>query len=825
MHPDAATSRRPPLLALAGLGVLLLAAGLQKVWSIDVWWQLRNGQWIVEHLDVPRSEMYSWTNAGAPLREMRWLYCAALYLLYARVGDWSMTLLQAAAVWSAWAITIWPFRRMLRHPLVPWIIGLGVAAGLGRWVMRPELATYVGVALSLALLSRLRGRDEPGDGHGAPTAHVPADAFASARAHGARPRPFPYLTVGSLVLMQVLWTNLHTLFFFGPLLAWCFVAGEGVQRAIDRARGAPRRPLVSLPLLAGAVGSTLACWANPYFHDGAMYVVQMFRETRAGHATNQFIGEMRSPTEMPLADWTWDLVAGAILACVGVTIAALNIRRFDVVRLGILALGVILFIQLQRNAPMLALMAAWAALGELRSLAAARRSSPHAGSPRAPSAASVLARRASPVAFLVACLLAAWFIASDRVGPRLNQPRESGFGVVEWTLPAGGVAFLAENPPSGRLFNTIRDGAYLIWRAHSIPVFIDGRTDAYGPQLLTEVSTISGADWDAFANARAIDAAILPTVGYDDLISTMARSPQWAPVFVDHRSVVFYRRTPAHATVIAAASPGLIAPPPPETFPPDTPPAWKRGVGAPTRAWRAEGFASAWFALGRPELARAWITRGLAAEPRNLNLRAFDATARLGAADDPEGWASLRALPRERRSGVLREASRALLSAPRFDLAERVLAEAIALEPDARDLHVARGDALFQGGRPRDALPCYVKAQDLGPAHANEWNKIATIEDALGNPANAERAAEASLNLDPNQALVWSMLGTYKGRRGELRGAITCFENALKIDPAQTRAAENLARAKAYLQQAAPKATTPPTTPTAPTTPIPPPPR
>lgn len=402
--------------SLVGLLLLLLAVGVQKVWSIDFWWQIRNGEWIVEHGKVPTREMYSWSAAGNPLREMRWLYCTAVYLLFARVGEWAPSLLQAALVSAAWLALAWPFRRDLRHPMVIALLALGLCAGLARWVMRPELATYLSFALFLTFLARLR---ETGG----------------------------WRCILALFVTQVFWVNTHTLFLFGPILAWCFFAGDAVQRRIDRMRGGPPSPLINTRLAITGVAVTAACWINPYFHDGAMYAVQMYRETRAGHATNQIIGEMRSPLAIPHADWTWDLFACVILALTSTFIVARAWRRLDVVTGGILLLGLILFAQLQRNTPLLALCAVWAAL---RTIHTAPRGSGEVGARRAWVAHGAVAAW---------CVLAAWFIAADRVGAKLNQPRERGLGVVRGIVPEGGAGFLREHPPTGRLFNVVRDGA------------------------------------------------------------------------------------------------------------------------------------------------------------------------------------------------------------------------------------------------------------------------------------------------------------------------------------------------------------------------------
>lgn len=749
---------------VTGVALLLIAAAIQKVWSIDFWWQLRNGEWIVEHLAVPRQEMYSWTNAGAPLREMRWIYCAVIYLLYSRVGEWAPSVLQALAVTGVWIVVAWPYRRNLRHPLAVLLLALGIAAGLGRWVMRPELATYLEFALFLMLLTELR----------------------TAATLPARRR---WLIVGGLAGLQVLWTNLHTLFLFGPVLAWCFVCGDALQRFIDRRRALNDRPLVNLSLVAAAVGVSAACWVNPYFHDGAMYALQMYRETRGEHATSQFIGEMRSPLRIPIGDWTWDLTAAAALGLLSVAIAAAHRRQFDVVRAGILLLGLILFAQLQRNAPLLAICTVWASLGNL---AAPRTTVSDVLSPAHPWA------KAGHVGVLVACGLAAWFVVTDRIGPRLNQPREFGLGVVKTTLPSGAAEFLKEHKPTGNLFNTIRDGAYLIWSVRDQPVYIDGRTDAYGPRLLNEASTLTGSQWEEWSREHRIGAAVFPTQGYDDLIAAASASTQWALVFVDHRDVVFLRRNAENSGIIGQCEIRADADwsPQPTAAGPEGEPSWKHAIGGVNRAWQSEGLGHAWLVLGQPERARPYLRRGLEIEPGNPRIAMDYAPLLFADGNAAEASRVLANLSEARRLATLKDAASSLMKTGEIQLAEAPLKNANVIAPDDREVLVALADVRFQTGRLELAAADYERAQRLS-ATVNEWNKLGTIYGQLNDVARAERALRESLRLDAQQPAVWNMLGGMLGRQGKLDEAEACFRRALELRPDFKSAQENLDRVRA----------------------------
>lgn len=72
----------------AALAILLASVAVQKVYSADLWWQIRNGEWIIQHRDVPTTELYSYTAQGMPLREMRWVYCVVIARVWS-LGDWA----------------------------------------------------------------------------------------------------------------------------------------------------------------------------------------------------------------------------------------------------------------------------------------------------------------------------------------------------------------------------------------------------------------------------------------------------------------------------------------------------------------------------------------------------------------------------------------------------------------------------------------------------------------------------------------------------------------------------------------------------------------
>src|SRR6202035_5831507 len=80
-------------------------------------------------------------------------------------------------------------------------------------------------------------------------------------------------------------------------------------------------------------------------------------------------------------------------------------------------------------------------------------------------------------------------------------------------FPARAVAFLQTRSPSGRIFNHYDWGGYLIWKLYpSTRVFIDGRADLYGEQLLDKFADtyqFKGA-WQQTLQRWGIDTVLVP---------------------------------------------------------------------------------------------------------------------------------------------------------------------------------------------------------------------------------------------------------------------------------------------------------------------------
>lgn len=63
-------------------------------------------------------------------------------------------------------------------------------------------------------------------------------------------------------------------------------------------------------------------------------------------------------------------------------------------------------------------------------------------------------------------------------------PTETNWSYISSHYPQQAVAYLQVEQPEGRLFNAYNWGGYLVWQLPQYPVFVDGRTDLYGDEIL-----------------------------------------------------------------------------------------------------------------------------------------------------------------------------------------------------------------------------------------------------------------------------------------------------------------------------------------------------
>ena len=137
--------------------------------------------------------------------------------------------------------------------------------------------------------------------------------------------------------------------------------------------------------------------------------------------------------------------------------------------------------------------------------------------------------------------------------------RKSEFGGVSLRIYTDKAAdFLVENDVRGNFYNDFNSGAYLVGRCFpNIKVFIDGRTELYGPEFFKEYIKICEKDnlelFKKTLDRYRLTGIILSLVQQPappQILNYLYDSKEWVPVYFNYDAVIFLKDVPLNKAVI-----------------------------------------------------------------------------------------------------------------------------------------------------------------------------------------------------------------------------------------------------------------------------------
>lgn len=243
---------RPTRLLAVAIGVLLVAWCLREDVQPDLYFHLAAGRWILAH-GIPHTNVFLAPFPDHPFVDHEWLFQIGAHAAFGLGGAPLLTLLKTLAVAATFGALATACRRGGDAPrLIALTLAIVVAGG--RFILRPEVASFLGVAVHLAVLTRA----------------------------GARPGRSAFLVLPAL---QAVWGNVHGFALLGPALVGVTLAAAGAHAAVaaaGRRGGAWGRLAARLPGAAPA-WRDVGAWAgllaaevaasclNPYGLEVALY--------------------------------------------------------------------------------------------------------------------------------------------------------------------------------------------------------------------------------------------------------------------------------------------------------------------------------------------------------------------------------------------------------------------------------------------------------------------------------------------------------------------------------------------------------------------------
>ncbi len=530
MNSDKIWPKLSYLFGLIPLGLLFGAvafvAGVE-IKDLDLWLHLAMGRFIAQHGFIPTTDVLSFTIAGAPWNNHEWLFQLIVYHLYHAFGPQGLIQMQVVLVTVTMGLLFVMGYQREKLPLVTFLLLLVFLVFQQRFTIRPDLYSLFFFSVYILVLS----------------------------AHLNKAWALPVL-FGT----QVLWTNMHGFFFFGPLCVFLGLMSEAVKRRVplpaewnrvgrltDEEYGRIKKIFIFV---------ILACLINPQGLAGAWYPIKTFFSlSKENKIFFSHIQELQAPVSWGGIFEGGRFVYYKLLIFLSGASFIFNRRRIDISALLLWLVFLIFSLKAARNTTFFAFAAYLVTMTNASYL----------------SLKNLLPLRFTASSFghltliVVNMLMGMWILMYCQSIARRGyfdfdryQIKSIFGGVTQQSYPNKAVDFLVENHIRGRFFNDFNSGAYLLGRAYpAIRVFIDGRTEVYGGAFFKEYQKVwargDGELFDRMARRYRITGALLSNMLQRvprGILRHLYQSKDWIPVYFNYDAVVFLRDIPMNQKII-----------------------------------------------------------------------------------------------------------------------------------------------------------------------------------------------------------------------------------------------------------------------------------
>ena len=478
------------IFAVTLLHVLFLSEGTRVLFrDSDAGWHIRNGEAILTSASVPRVDAFSYTHAGRPWFAWEWLSDAVLGAAHQTAGPSGVALLAALVI----ALTAWGSARLalslggnLFLTAVATVLLLGTTSI--HWLARPHIFSWFVALVFLAIAEHDRRR--------------------------------PSRALYWLPALACLWANLHGSFLLGPGILFLYAVGEWLQGREGERAG--RRFAVA------CLASLAATFINPYGWSLHQHVFAYLQNTYL----MDHISEFRSFSfHAPGAIYVELFLLAAVLG-------ALALIRQGAYGPALLAFALLhLSLYSARHLPTSAVL--------LLPLCVAALTREAESWPRLRPLLAYSERLRAIDQRVCGVALVALALVASVVGVR-GLARDGRVGFHPAQFPAGAADYIEQRGLDQRVFARIfaKDqwGGYLIYRFEGrLKVFVDGRSDFYGQDLLETYAKVVEVKpgWNAVLKQYGVQFVLTPTD--HALASALELNRDWKRVYTDSVAAVFER--------------------------------------------------------------------------------------------------------------------------------------------------------------------------------------------------------------------------------------------------------------------------------------------
>ncbi len=477
---------------VAILFILLFAMAVRIPVDTDTWWHLRSGDYILTHRRVPLTDPFSFTKRDQPWIDHSWgsqIILTGFYKLFGGAGQPGDGGSAGLAIYTALLATggmMFVYRMCEGNVYVKaFVVILATATAAVFWSARPQMTSFFLSAVILYILYLYKRKQVD--------------------------------RLWLIPILMVIWVNLHSGFAIGFIILFGTIAGE----ALGRLFGFTSAPVLSWRQIGKLVLITLISIAALVINPNTTQMWGYPFKTVGIGVLQQFIQEWASPNFHGRETWPFVFMLLGTLAAVG-----LSGRRIDFSDLALVSGTAFMSLYAGRNISTFAVVTAPVLARHLNMILEERGwRLAHAR----PAKGILLILN---IAILLGVILGAGLKIAFTLNPKAVAEAQTDL------LPVRAAAYLNTAKPAGPMFNTYNWGGYLMFAAPDYPVFVDGRTDLYDDELLSQwLKTLLGEDWRKTFDQWGIRLAVIEK---DSALAKLLRQEAaWKEVYTDKQASIF----------------------------------------------------------------------------------------------------------------------------------------------------------------------------------------------------------------------------------------------------------------------------------------------
>ena len=507
-------------MSIGVLFALITYTSSLEIKDLDLWLHLRMGWWICHHGFVPNYDVLSCTIAGKPWVNHEWLFQVLVYQVQRAYGFNGLINMQSLVVAFTFLVLLFLGYIRERQWLTVFTLLMVLMVYQSRFTIRPDIFSLLFFVLYIYILSLHINRR---------------------------------WVIYALVVLQVFWSNMHGFFFFGPLLVGLGIFSEFVKRHVplpyewNKTGRLSNEEYAALKKILPLV--ILACCVNPLTFKGAWYPVSVFFHL-AGDNKIFFdhILELQKPITAATI-FANRYVYYKILIIISAISFVFNRRKIDISSLMVWIIFLLFSLAAIRNLIYFAAAAYMVTMVNTISIPWDKLTPVRFSMSKFKHLTVIVGK--------IGIIFWMFNFGLDMSGNGYfdydTYTRKSEFfGVSKRVYPYKAVDFLIKQQIKGNFFNDFNSGAYMVGRLDpGIKVFIDGRTEEYGPKFFETYQKIwQDGDVKVFQDLERKDnitGALLNNAHQQipqGSLKMFHGFKDWSIVYLDDDAVIFLKQTP-----------------------------------------------------------------------------------------------------------------------------------------------------------------------------------------------------------------------------------------------------------------------------------------